>query len=29
MSPDELGKFIQAESEKWGPIAKAAGAKVD
>ncbi|MDB5947278.1 MAG: protein bugT-like protein [Ramlibacter sp.] len=29
MTPDELGKFVQAESVKWTPIVKASGAKAD
>lgn len=28
-TPEELGRFIQAEHEKWGRLVKASGAKVD
>jgi tripartite-type tricarboxylate transporter receptor subunit TctC len=24
-TPEEFGKFIRAELEKWGPVVKAAG----
>ena len=26
-TPEEFGKFIRAEYEKWGPVVKAAGVK--
>ncbi len=28
-TPEEFGKFIRAELDKWGPIVKAAGVKLD
>ena len=28
-SPEEFGKFIRAELDKWGPVVKAAGVKVN
>lgn len=28
-TPEEFGKFIRAELAKWGPVVKAAGAKLD
>jgi tripartite-type tricarboxylate transporter receptor subunit TctC len=28
-TPEEFGKFIRAEFEKWGPVVKAAGVKVN
>ena len=28
-TPDELGRFIQSEHEKWGKLVKQSGAKVD
>ena len=28
-APDELGRFIRAEHEKWGRLVKASGARVD
>ena len=28
-TPEEFGKFMRAEYDKWGPVVKAAGAKVD
>ena len=27
MTPAEFGKFVAAETEKWGPVVKAAGIK--
>ena len=29
MTPEELGKFVQAETAKWTPIVKASGARAD
>lgn len=29
MSPDELGRFVEAEDRKWTPIVKASGAKAE
>jgi tripartite-type tricarboxylate transporter receptor subunit TctC len=28
-TPEEFGNFIRAELAKWGPVVKAAGAKLD
>ncbi len=28
-TPEEFGNFIRAEFAKWGPVVKAAGAKLD
>jgi tripartite-type tricarboxylate transporter receptor subunit TctC len=28
-TPEEFGRFIRAEYEKWGPVVKAAGVKVN
>jgi hypothetical protein len=28
-TPDELGRFIRAEHEKWGKLVRQSGAKVD
>jgi tripartite-type tricarboxylate transporter receptor subunit TctC len=28
-TPEEFGKFIRAEFEKWGPVVKAAGVKAN
>jgi tripartite-type tricarboxylate transporter receptor subunit TctC len=28
-SPEDMGKMIQEELRRWGPIVKASGAKVD
>ena len=28
-TPEEFGKFIRAGFAKWGPVVKAAGAKLD
>jgi tripartite-type tricarboxylate transporter receptor subunit TctC len=28
-TPDEFGRFIRAEYDKWGPVVKAAGVKAN
>ena len=28
-SPEEMGRMLQEELKRWGPIVKASGAKVD
>ena len=28
-TPDELGRYIRSEHEKWGKLVKSSGAKVD